>query len=76
VGKRKTALVTGSAKGLGRMSALALAHQGCNVIVNYVHSRHKALELVEQIQQLGVSSLAIEANIADSDDLRQMVNQA
>lgn len=71
----KVALITGSAKGLGRMAALSLAEQGCDVVVNYVHSEREATELVGSIQHKGVRSIAIRADITKRDQLIQMVKQ-
>ncbi|WP_309122700.1 SDR family oxidoreductase [Paenibacillus sp.] len=61
----RTALVTGSARGLGRMTALELAALGCNVAVNYVRSEADAAELVERLRAAGVRAAAIRADVAD-----------
>ena len=47
----KTALVTGSAKGLGKRTALELARMGCDVVVNYVTSRREAEAVCGQIER-------------------------
>ena len=39
----RTVLITGSAKGLGKMTAITLAQRGCQVAVNYVNSRKGSL---------------------------------
>lgn len=69
----KIALVTGSAKGLGKRTALALADLGCDVAINYVNSETEAHELVRQIEAKGVRSLAIRADIASRADNVRMV---
>lgn len=51
--KGKVALITGSAKGLGRRTALTLAEQGCHIALNYVHSEAEAFDLRRQIEGLG-----------------------
>ena len=45
----KTAIVTGSAVGVGRATALELAQRGANVVVNYSRSEPEARETVAQI---------------------------
>ncbi len=72
----KTALITGSAKGLGRRTALELATHGCDVAINYVNSRDEAERLVEEIGALGRKAYAIQADIAISADSERLVSEA
>ncbi|XID96134.1 SDR family oxidoreductase [Paenibacillaceae bacterium WGS1546] len=69
----RTALITGSAKGLGRRTALELASHGCDVAVNYVTSRDEAEGLVEEIAALGRKAYAFQADIAREDDAERLV---
>jgi 3-oxoacyl-[acyl-carrier protein] reductase len=71
----KIALITGSAKGLGKMTALSLAASGCDVVINYLSSREEAEELVKQIEHKGVRSLAVQADITKPEELEQMVRE-
>lgn len=64
--KDKIALITGSAKGLGKMTALTLAEQGCDIALNYVHSRQEAEELKQRIEELGVRCIAVQADISEA----------
>ncbi|GAB6927138.1 SDR family oxidoreductase [Paenibacillus sp. JCM 10914] len=73
--KGKVALVTGSATGLGKMTALALARQGCHIAINYVNSQVAAEELSREIEALGVRSIAIRADIAKEAELYTLVDQ-
>lgn len=72
----KLALITGSAKGLGKMTALRLADEGCNVVINYVHSRLEAEQLVAEIEEKGVQACAIQADITKKQDLQRLVAQS
>lgn len=74
--KDTTALVTGSASGLGKKTALALSAKGCNVIINYVHSRQEAMALVEQIRSSGGSAAAIQADITQQSQREALVKEA
>lgn len=71
--ERKVALITGSAKGLGKLTALTLADKGFDIIINYVKSQQEALELKTMIEYKGVRCLAIQADIARSDEVVKMV---
>lgn len=71
----KNALVTGSSRGIGRAIALELGRLGANVAVNYAGNEQKAQEVVEELENLGVKSFKIKANVADEADVKQMVKQ-
>ncbi|TFE24301.1 SDR family oxidoreductase [Cohnella luojiensis] len=71
----RTALITGSAKGLGRRTALELASSGCDVAINYVSSREEAEELVRAIESMGRKACAIQADIAKADDAVRLVSE-
>ncbi len=72
---RKVALVTGSGRRLGRQSALALARDGWNIVVNYGHSSRDAADTVKEIKSLGVEAVSIKADITSSKEVDAMFNQ-
>lgn len=72
--RRPVALITGSAKGLGKITALTLAEHGYDIVINYLHSETEALQLSEQIRQLGVQCIALQADISQRSQLEQMVH--
>jgi 3-oxoacyl-[acyl-carrier protein] reductase len=71
----KSALVTGGSRGIGRAIALRLAQAGANVAINYSTQKESALEVVEEIKQLGVNSLALQADISQTDQVKKMASQ-
>ncbi|MCQ1309967.1 3-oxoacyl-[acyl-carrier-protein] reductase [Staphylococcus aureus] len=71
----KSALVTGASRGIGRSIALQLAGEGYNVAVNYAGSKEKAEAVVEEIKAKGVDSFAIQANVADADEVKAMIKE-
>lgn len=71
----KIALITGSAKGLGKTTALHLAAQGCDVAVNYVTSRGEADELVRSIRGQGVKCIAVQGDVSRFEELHSLVER-
>jgi len=69
----KTALVTGSSRGIGRAIALALAENGADVVVNYLHRADAAAEVVREVESRGRRALAVAADVRDPDQVRAMV---
>lgn len=72
----KTAVITGSGRGIGRGIALALAAQGCNIAVNYVRKREEAEQTAGEIRALGVRAAVIKANVGKEEEMRQLVDDA
>lgn len=71
----KTALVTGSSRGIGRAVARELAHQGWAVGINYLHREDKAQELVEELTAAGCQAAAFRADVADGAAVASMVKE-
>jgi 3-oxoacyl-[acyl-carrier protein] reductase len=73
--KNKTALVTAASRGLGRASALALAREGCRVMIS---ARSASIfETAEQIsQEVGSPVLAVQGDVSNPADVSHMVNSA
>jgi len=71
----KVALVTGASRGIGRAIALELARHGAKVAVNYAGSEAKAKEVVEEIEQMGGEAFMVQANVANSEAVEQMVKE-
>ncbi len=75
--KGRTALITGSAKGLGKMTALMLARMGCDIVLNYVASEQDAEQLAADIiRQSGVRATAIRADIASREEVARLAAEA
>jgi 3-oxoacyl-[acyl-carrier protein] reductase len=71
-----TAVVTGSARGIGRAIALELAAAGAQVVVHGRVSADAAAEVCREIEKLGRASEVILCDLADSDQRRQLVERA
>ncbi len=65
----KTALVTGSGRGIGRAIALRLAQGGADVVINYHRNVAPAEEAAAQARALGRRALVVKANLAKIEDI-------
>jgi NAD(P)-dependent dehydrogenase (short-subunit alcohol dehydrogenase family) len=74
--KGKAALITGGAHRVGKAITLALAGAGANVIVNYHSSAGPAEETAAEAQALGVDAIALQADVAQLDQVNRMVDIA
>ena len=71
----KVALVTGSSRGIGRASALALAKAGADVVINYVSSEESAMEVAREIHSMGRSVAVIRADVSEREDVDDMISE-
>ncbi|OMP68150.1 enoyl-[acyl-carrier-protein] reductase FabL [Domibacillus epiphyticus] len=68
----KTALVTGSSRGVGKAIAIALAKEGYDIVVNYARSKTAAEETAKEIEALGRKALVVKANVGDVEKINAM----
>ncbi|MDI5965418.1 SDR family oxidoreductase [Streptomyces sp. SL13] len=72
----RTAIVTGSARGIGAAIAKELAGRGLNVVVNHRTSHEAAQALVKEIADLGGTAVAHAADVTDPDAAAALVERA
>ena len=72
----KTAIITGASRGIGAEIAKRFAEAGARIVVNYSGSQQKAEAVVESIKQNGGEAIAVKANVADSEAVKAMVDEA
>ena len=68
----KAALITGSATGIGRATALALAARGYGVVINYTRSEAEARQTVKDVEAAGGTALLRQADVADDEAVVRM----
>lgn len=72
----KVAIVTGASRGIGRSTALALASEGANVVVNYASSGSAADQVVAEIAAMGSEAIAVAADVSKADQVDALVSAA
>ncbi|MER9695584.1 SDR family oxidoreductase [Mesorhizobium sp. M0179] len=72
----KTALVTGSSRGIGRAIAEGLASKGAAIVVNYVGNHEAADEVVAAIAGKGGKAIAVQADISSVSDIHRLFEEA
>ncbi len=68
----KTAIITGSAKGLGKEIAIALGKQCCNVVLHYNQSKKEAEEVKFIVGKTGSKVIAIKANLENPEEVKKL----
>jgi 3-oxoacyl-[acyl-carrier protein] reductase len=72
----KVALVTGGSRGIGAAIAKRLSADGASVAITYFKSTDAAASLVEEIERGGGKAIAIQADAADADAVRNAVESS
>ncbi|RMF93755.1 MAG: 3-oxoacyl-ACP reductase FabG [Nitrospinota bacterium] len=72
--QHRVALVTGSATGIGKYTALALAGRGATVVINYRSSRDAAETLVAEITAQGQQACALQGDVTDPVQVEQLIH--
>lgn len=77
----KVAIITGATRGIGKVCAIALAKQGCNIVVAAKTTKPDPnlpgtiFSVAEEIEALGVQALPVRVDMRSVDDLKECVRQ-
>ena len=73
--EKKTALITGAAKGIGKAIALKFAGEGADIAFTYLTSEAAAMETRRELEACGVKVLAIRSDATDFEGAAKVVEQ-
>ena len=71
----KVAIVTGAATGIGQAIAVAFAREGAAVVVDYVGEASAAAETMGNIEAVGGTGLAVEADVSQPEAVRELMQK-
>ncbi|WP_298872963.1 SDR family oxidoreductase [uncultured Microbacterium sp.] len=71
----KTALVTGSSRGIGADTVRYFAEAGANVVINFRNKAPRAEKLAAQLRELGVEALVVGADLTDPESVQAMFDE-
>ena len=73
----KVAIVTGSGRGLGKAFALAMAKEGCSLVVNSVDTeRRTADQTADEIRKAGGKAVSVIAEVGSKETAEKLVTTA
>lgn len=73
--ENKIALITGGSRGIGSAIAKRFAAEGCHVAITFRETKNKATDLVKELEQEGVKALALQADQADPEQVKTLVEK-
>ena len=71
----RTALVTGSTRGLGRAMAFSLAEAGARVVLNYANDKERGLACQRSFEEAGHESLLVGASVIEEGNVDRLVSK-
>jgi len=74
--KEKTAIVTGSSRGIGAAIAIRLAEYGANVVINYNSSAKEAEDVAEKCRNHGVKAIVVQADVSQPSEVEKLFKMA
>lgn len=73
--KKRTALVTGGSRGIGKEVCKQLAAEGINIAVGYNHDKERAGKLVDDLREMGVKAVAVQGSVENLYEVKRVFKQ-
>lgn len=71
----KTAIITGSGRGIGKAIALKMAGLGANIVINDIPSSAYADETCAEIQKLGTDCIVVKGDVRNFEDVQNLMQE-
>jgi NAD(P)-dependent dehydrogenase (short-subunit alcohol dehydrogenase family) len=72
----KTILITGAARRIGKLFALACAHAGADIIIHHSHSDEEAQQVKDEIESIGRHAHILASDFGTPDSVSRLISQA
>lgn len=73
---RDLAIITGAGKGIGRATAIKLAKEGMDIVINYSSSEDAAKETASECEALGARVILVKGDVSKPEDCKAIVDAA
>lgn len=71
--KGKTAVITGSGRGIGKAIATELARLGANIVINDIKASEFADETCEELKAMGYNAIVVKGDVRNADDVAELI---
>lgn len=70
----KVVLITGASRGIGAATATRLAGAGATIVINFLQSRERALEVLEEVEKAGGKGMTFQADVTERKSVDEMAH--
>ena len=71
--KGKIAVITGSSRGIGAVTAIEMAKRGAKVVINYSSSKEKAEKVLDKVKDFGSEGILVQADVSKLSEAKKLI---